>query len=121
MVDDADGIKPKTPHRWQPGQSGNPSGRPKLPPDVRAAAQAHTIEAIATLYDVMKNSSRDNDRVSAATALLDRAHGKPAQSLDVTTHDDGADEVRATLARLQADPLSAAALLTLAEASSRAD
>jgi hypothetical protein len=102
------------------GTPGGPGRRP-VDPDVRAMAKYHTIDAIKTLVDVMTNATKDGDRVSAATALLDRAHGKCSQALDITHHDDGADEVRATLQRLQADPLSAAALLTLAEASAKAD
>lgn len=105
-----------------PGHVANPSGRPKVDPTLRDAARALTQVALQTLSDICANpGAPESARVTAACALLDRGHGKPQQSLDVTTHDDGASEVRATLARIQADPLSAAALLTLAEVSARAD
>jgi hypothetical protein len=74
--------------------SGNPSGRPKRPEtiearrivaDVKAAAQELTQEAIDTLKAVMKDpKAPPSARVSAATAILDRGHGKPHQAAEVT-------------------------------------
>ena len=76
------------------GVSGNPSGRPKRPEtiearrivaDVKAAAQELTQEAIGTLKAVMKDpKAPPSARVSAATAILDRGHGKPHQAAEVT-------------------------------------
>lgn len=36
--------KAAPPHAWKPGQSGNPQGRAAVPPEVRAALQADTLE-----------------------------------------------------------------------------
>jgi hypothetical protein len=56
------------------GVSGNPGGRPKAVHDIQELARQHTPEAIAALVAAL-NSPRE--RVSAATALLDRAWGRP--------------------------------------------
>ena len=46
-------------------------------------AQAHTENALRVLVDVAMNGSNDGARVSAASAILDRAYGKPKQSVDL--------------------------------------
>ena len=88
-------------HRWIKGQSGNPAGRPKMPPilpqyapDLTAAdrrpipnlvVEAHKYSALAvdTLVELTKDRHTDSTRYAAATALLDRGYGGPAQSLDL--------------------------------------
>jgi hypothetical protein len=75
---------------FKPGQSGNPGGKPKLPPPVRQAlADAKALarplapEAIQTLSDVMTNAKAPPAaRVGAAIAILDRGYGKPAQAVE---------------------------------------
>ena len=72
--------------RFQPGQSGNPRGRPKRDHDVAELARTHTAGAIATLAEIMTDRTvLPAARVSAATALLDRGWGRAPQygSLDV--------------------------------------
>ncbi|TQX90260.1 MULTISPECIES: DUF5681 domain-containing protein [unclassified Rhizobium] len=72
---------------FQKGKSGNPSGRPPVPPDVVEAAKALTMEAIDTLADEMRNGKNGNSRVQAAKVLLDRGWGQAKQSVDVdVTH-----------------------------------
>lgn len=66
-----------------PGQSGNPNGRPKMPEELREAFRANAPKALDTLIDVMENGDRNSDRVRAAEIILDRAYGKPLQSVDV--------------------------------------
>jgi len=65
---------------FQPGQSGNPGGRPKALAEVRDLARQHTAAAIRALLDVMQSSKNPSARVAAATALLDRGWGKATQS-----------------------------------------
>ena len=68
--------------KWEKGESGNPGGRPSGLGDIREFAREHTGTAIATLVRVMndKDASR-SAQVAAATALLDRGWGRPAQTI----------------------------------------
>lgn len=71
--------------KFQKGQSGNPGGRPKLTGQVRELAQAYTEEAIKTLASIMLDKKANaTSRAAAATALLDRGWGRPAQQLEHT-------------------------------------
>ena len=53
-------------------------------------ARSHTTTAINVLVAVAKSSDSDSARVSAASAILDRGYGKPAQALEHTGPDGGA-------------------------------
>lgn len=75
---------------FRPGQTGNPRGRPKENPLAVELARAHTEEAVQTLAEIMRDAEAGaKARAYAATALLDRAWGKPAQSVAVTGEDGG--------------------------------
>lgn len=65
---------------FQPGQSGNPGGRPAVAKEVRDAARAHTEAALAVLVEAM-NADSVRDRIAAANAILDRGYGKPTQMI----------------------------------------
>jgi hypothetical protein len=67
---------------WQPGQSGNPKGRPSIKGEVETLARTYTVEALETLADLMRNGASDNVRMAAATALLNRGWGLPRQAID---------------------------------------
>jgi len=67
------------------GVSGNPGGRPAGVGEIREIAREHTGAAIRILVKVMKDqSAAPSARVGAATALLDRGWGRPAQTLNAT-------------------------------------
>ena len=56
--------------------------RQKLFRDASNLAREHTERAIETIANVMDDwSAEDRDRLAAANALLDRAHGKPVNAV----------------------------------------
>jgi hypothetical protein len=72
---------------FKKGQSGNPSGRPKITLDsgktLRQLAREHTQEALDVLIDVMRASDAPwAAKVSAAQQIHDRGWGKPSQPVD---------------------------------------
>jgi hypothetical protein len=74
--------------RFQPGQSGNPGGRPKVIAELRDLARLHTLEAIETLVRVMRDRRASAAaRVAAACAILDRGYGRPSQELAISRDD----------------------------------
>lgn len=72
--------------------------------DMVAIAQAATPHAMAALLDIAMNGASDSARVAAAVALLDRAHGKPGQSVTVY---QGAKEMRAAWSVVEAELVKA--------------
>lgn len=71
---------------FQPGQSGNPGGRPKGEARVRDAAREHTDAALNVLVEAMTDPDK-RIAIKAAEVLLDRGWGKPSQPVG------GADEL----------------------------
>lgn len=59
------------------GQSGNPSGRPKVDVSLVELAKSKTADAINTLAEIMMDKGASpSARVSASSEILDRGHGK---------------------------------------------
>lgn len=106
------GPKQNMSGKFEKGQSGNPSGRPRADVRVKELARAHTEQAIQTLVDALSN---ERTSVAAAVALLDRGWGKPAQA--ITGEDGGAvlTESRVTYDLSSLNDLELAQLSTLAE------
>ena len=118
------------------GRSGNPSGRPKRPPELapesapadRRAIGNLVIEArkfsglaVNTLVELTKDNHTDSTRFAAATALLDRGYGRPAQSLDLHLSADAitkrlGDMSDAELAALEQRMIAAAPMVLEATA-----
>lgn len=72
---------------FKPGQSGNPSGRPKENAEVKRLAQSHGIAAINKLVALM-SSDDEKTQLAACQAILDRGFGKPAQAIIGGSEDD---------------------------------
>jgi len=66
---------------WKPGQSGNPSGRPKEVGEIRELARQHTAASIRVLAAGLKDEN-GRTRIAAAEVLLDRGWGKATQHIE---------------------------------------
>jgi hypothetical protein len=73
--------------KFQKGVSGNPGGRPKLPAEMREIFQAKAPEAFEVLCKHL-HASEPRIALAAATQILDRAYGRPVQSIDANITDD---------------------------------
>jgi hypothetical protein len=50
---------------------------------VVALAREHTVAAVQALAEIATKGKNENARITAAVALLDRAYGRPAQSVEM--------------------------------------
>lgn len=81
--------RPAIPGRFVPGQSGNPNGRPSMPPEIREALRTlhapKSIDFLAKLVTAPPKGTSTSDRIRAAETLIDRAWGRapaaPGESL----------------------------------------
>ncbi|MBB4642358.1 hypothetical protein HNQ99_002683 [Rhizorhapis suberifaciens] len=93
----------------KPGErrGGRVKGVPnKATREIKAIAQQYSVKAVKALVEVMESGESEAARVSAANAILDRAYGKPSQSVEHSGVDgapiqhalDVSDEVLASIA-----------------------
>lgn len=85
-----------------PGQSGNPSGRPKVDFEVRQLAREYGREAIEKLAAIMRGDNPALAR-AACEALLDRGFGKPVQSVGVDPDSVPIQKITVQLVAMTAD------------------
>lgn len=81
-------ARKKVPGRpFQKGQSGNPSGRPKVVGALKELARVHTEAALDTLVKGLKSES-EMARLTAANSILDRGYGKASQHIELDAGDE---------------------------------
>ena len=69
------------------GQVLNPGGRPKKTAqelDLIAACKDKTPEALYVIAEIMSHGEKEQTRLAAALAIIERAYGKPVQPQDVS-------------------------------------
>ncbi len=77
---------------FQPGQSGNPSGRPKMDPALRQKLKEAVGPALERAISLI-GSQDENIALKAVNLVLDRALGKPAQALEHSGPDGEAIQI----------------------------
>lgn len=70
-------------YKYVKGQSGNPSGRPKQDPQIKAMFLGLIPEALAAVKACLK-SEDEGIRLKAADVVFERSLGKAAQAVEVT-------------------------------------
>lgn len=73
--------------RFKKGQSGNPSGRPKVPADVKAALAAACPRAVQSLVELL-DSPNEQVRLRASVEIINRHLGPPATPQEQTSPED---------------------------------
>jgi len=69
---------------FKPGQSGNPSGRPKGCAEIQALARSYAPDAMRCLAEIVNDvGAKESARVAAANSILDRGYGKPSQHISI--------------------------------------
>ena len=77
--------------RWKKGQSGNPNGQPRKLPSLNEALTKvfgvtadDDISKVELILEAMYKQAIKKGNVQAANLILDRMHGKPKQSVEVS-------------------------------------
>ena len=93
MADRRDTLRP-----FPKGVSGNPGGRPKGNPAVKALLKENSLEAAKKLVELL-NCGLEKVELAAATEILNRTEGKPLQEQDIKIHGSLSmrDQIRAVL------------------------
>jgi len=88
---------------WKKGQSGNPKGRPRKLPSLNVALTKvfgvtadDDVSKVELILEAMYKQAIKKGNVQAANLILDRMHGKPKQSIQVS----GALEAREEVSKL---------------------
>jgi hypothetical protein len=79
-------------HLWQKGQSGNPSGRPRMPDDLKKSCRRLALRGLHVLEEIINSrpvyddagklvtiGAKDSDRLAAVKLVMEYGFGKPVQ------------------------------------------
>lgn len=80
-------MSDKSDGKFKKGQSGNPSGRPKLLVKVQELTREHGEEAVRKLVELMRFCPDPKIQLHAAKELLDRGFGKSTQLVEVSSNE----------------------------------
>lgn len=70
--------------RFQPGQSGNPGGRPSMPDELKVKIRSEIPRVVDFWIATYQNESENfQNRNKAAENLVAYGYGKPKESVDV--------------------------------------
>jgi len=83
---------------FKPGQSGNPSGRPKVAKEFRERCREFMTETGFETLASIANSPRDRDRFRAIELIAGYALGKPKQGVELTGEEGG--DINITIERV---------------------
>ena len=83
--------------RFKPGQSGNPSGKPRDKYGFRALAREHAPEALDRLLSIMRSEAKAHTPsvVRACELIIAHGWGKPPAELALTDGEDKRDPLAA--------------------------
>ena len=87
-------------YQWKKGQSGNPNGQPRKLPSLNAVltrvfgvTAEDEVSKIDLLIEAMYKQAIKKGNVQAANLILDRMHGRPKQSIQVSGEIEAREEV----------------------------
>jgi hypothetical protein len=81
-ANDVRSFQPGNKIGFQPGQSGNPGGKPKKLAELVDLARSLAPDAIKALHEIAVHGRSEKCRIVAAVALLDRGFGKPRVAVE---------------------------------------
>jgi hypothetical protein len=90
---------------FEKGKSGSPGGRPREIQEIVDLARTNSVDAVNTLARIMRDPDAPHQaQIAAANSMLDRAFGKPKETVDLTGKLTLEALVLASMRQRDADP-----------------